>query len=327
MGQHGRRVPAAGPAGGSRRVTLSPRQISDLLTTHGLRPSRALGQNFVTDANTVRRIARLAEVGPGRPGARDRAGAGLADPGPGGDRRRGHRRRGRSAPAPGARGGGRPGRRPARPRRRHDHGLGRGARDRSPAGSWWPTCPTTSPPRWWPTSWTGCRPSSRMVIMVQREVGERLVARPGRPAVRGRLGEGRLLGRGVGGRLRAPHRVPAPTRRSDSALVSIRRRPAPAVDPATVDADDAVRAGPGRLRQAPQDAAAVAGRDWSRPAPSRRRRCKPDSRAENLDLDAWGRLAAAAAPAGRGRRRRAAESTSPMTSQGRGSPGRGARPS
>ena len=46
-------------------MTLSPRQISDLLTTHGLRPSRALGQNFVTDPNTVRRIARLAEVGPG----------------------------------------------------------------------------------------------------------------------------------------------------------------------------------------------------------------------------------------------------------------------
>ena len=42
-----------------------PRQISDLLTTHGLRPSRALGQNFVTDANTVRRIVRLAGVGPG----------------------------------------------------------------------------------------------------------------------------------------------------------------------------------------------------------------------------------------------------------------------
>ncbi len=36
-----------------------------LLQTHGLKPSRALGQNFVVDANTVRRIARLAHVGPG----------------------------------------------------------------------------------------------------------------------------------------------------------------------------------------------------------------------------------------------------------------------
>ena len=46
-------------------MTLTARQVSDLLTTHGLRPSRALGQNFVIDPNTVRRIVRLAETGPG----------------------------------------------------------------------------------------------------------------------------------------------------------------------------------------------------------------------------------------------------------------------
>jgi 16S rRNA (adenine1518-N6/adenine1519-N6)-dimethyltransferase len=46
-------------------VTLSPSDIRDLLARHGLQPSRALGQNFVADPNTVRRIARLAEVGPG----------------------------------------------------------------------------------------------------------------------------------------------------------------------------------------------------------------------------------------------------------------------
>jgi 16S rRNA (adenine1518-N6/adenine1519-N6)-dimethyltransferase len=34
---------------------------------HGLDARRALGQNFVVDPNTVRRIARLAEVGPGDP--------------------------------------------------------------------------------------------------------------------------------------------------------------------------------------------------------------------------------------------------------------------
>src|SRR5579863_9720009 len=32
---------------------------------YGLTPSRALGQNFVVDPNTVRRIARLADVGQG----------------------------------------------------------------------------------------------------------------------------------------------------------------------------------------------------------------------------------------------------------------------
>ena len=36
-----------------------------LLKESGVNPSRALGQNFVADANTVRRIARLAGVGPG----------------------------------------------------------------------------------------------------------------------------------------------------------------------------------------------------------------------------------------------------------------------
>ena len=39
--------------------------INELLTRGGLAPRRDLGQNFVADPNTVRRIARLAEVGPG----------------------------------------------------------------------------------------------------------------------------------------------------------------------------------------------------------------------------------------------------------------------
>src|SRR5438477_8452524 len=46
-------------------MTLSRREVLDLLDAHSLRPSRALGQNFVADPNTVRRIARLAGVGPG----------------------------------------------------------------------------------------------------------------------------------------------------------------------------------------------------------------------------------------------------------------------
>lgn len=46
-------------------MTLTPVQVRDLLDRHGLTPSRALGQNFVVDPNTVRRIARLAGVGPG----------------------------------------------------------------------------------------------------------------------------------------------------------------------------------------------------------------------------------------------------------------------
>jgi len=46
-------------------VTLSARRIKELLAERGLHPSRALGQNFVGDPNTVRRIAELSGVGPG----------------------------------------------------------------------------------------------------------------------------------------------------------------------------------------------------------------------------------------------------------------------
>jgi len=55
-------------------VTLTRRQVGELLERHGLEPRRSLGQNFVVDPNTVRRIAELAglnsndrvvEVGPG----------------------------------------------------------------------------------------------------------------------------------------------------------------------------------------------------------------------------------------------------------------------
>jgi 16S rRNA (adenine1518-N6/adenine1519-N6)-dimethyltransferase len=53
---------------------LTPASIQALLDKHGVRPGRALGQNFLADPNTARRIARLAgveagarvvEVGPG----------------------------------------------------------------------------------------------------------------------------------------------------------------------------------------------------------------------------------------------------------------------
>ena len=46
-------------------MTLSRRDVRRLLDEHGIDPSRARGQNFVVDPNTVRRVARLAGVGPG----------------------------------------------------------------------------------------------------------------------------------------------------------------------------------------------------------------------------------------------------------------------
>jgi 16S rRNA (adenine1518-N6/adenine1519-N6)-dimethyltransferase len=46
-------------------VTHGRAEIHELLLANDLRPSRALGQNFVADGNTVRRIVKLAGVGPG----------------------------------------------------------------------------------------------------------------------------------------------------------------------------------------------------------------------------------------------------------------------
>jgi 16S rRNA (adenine1518-N6/adenine1519-N6)-dimethyltransferase len=47
-------------------VTLGRAEIRELLEANDLRPSRALGQNFVADGNTVRRIVRLAGVEDGQ---------------------------------------------------------------------------------------------------------------------------------------------------------------------------------------------------------------------------------------------------------------------
>jgi 16S rRNA (adenine1518-N6/adenine1519-N6)-dimethyltransferase len=44
---------------------LTPAEIRSLFDVHGFRPSRALGQNFLADPNTARRVVRLAEVSAG----------------------------------------------------------------------------------------------------------------------------------------------------------------------------------------------------------------------------------------------------------------------
>jgi len=44
---------------------VTPGEIRELLRRHGVRPSKALGQNFLVDENTARRIVRLAELCPG----------------------------------------------------------------------------------------------------------------------------------------------------------------------------------------------------------------------------------------------------------------------
>jgi 16S rRNA (adenine1518-N6/adenine1519-N6)-dimethyltransferase len=55
--------PAGEPEPGS--ALLGPGEVRALAARLGLRPTKTLGQNFVVDANTVRRIVRTAGVGPG----------------------------------------------------------------------------------------------------------------------------------------------------------------------------------------------------------------------------------------------------------------------
>ncbi len=44
---------------------LTPARVRELLAGHGLRPTKALGQNYLVDPNTARKVVRLAGVEPG----------------------------------------------------------------------------------------------------------------------------------------------------------------------------------------------------------------------------------------------------------------------
>ena len=47
-------------------MTLTRTEVLDLLDRHGLAPSRAMGQNFVVDPNTITAMVRSAELAPGQ---------------------------------------------------------------------------------------------------------------------------------------------------------------------------------------------------------------------------------------------------------------------
>jgi 16S rRNA (adenine1518-N6/adenine1519-N6)-dimethyltransferase len=44
---------------------LTPGRVRELLARHGLRPAKALGQHYLADPNTARKVARLAGIEPG----------------------------------------------------------------------------------------------------------------------------------------------------------------------------------------------------------------------------------------------------------------------
>jgi 16S rRNA (adenine1518-N6/adenine1519-N6)-dimethyltransferase len=127
----------------------------------------------------------------------------------------------------------------------------------------------------------------RMLVMVQREVGERLAATVGDEqygAVSVKVAywaTSKVVGR-------VPSTVFVPQPKVESALVAIERRPRPAVD---VDADELfalVRAGFGQRRKMLRGAlrGVVTDDDFACAG------VRPEARAEELDVDAWGRLTA-----------------------------------
>lgn len=270
-------------------MTLTRTQVTDLLTRHGLRPSRALGQNFVADPNTVRRIARLAGVGPG-----DR----VLEIGPGlGALTTALAETGATVVAVEA--------------DRHLIPVLQEVVGERPSVRIVHADAMT-------VDWSellGDEPGwvlvanlpyniatplvadlldqvpviARMLIMVQREVGERLSAGVGDDAY-GAVSvkvaywaQARIAGR-------VPASVFVPRPNVESVLVDIRRRPAPVVDPATV--------GPGRLFEVVRAGFATRRKMLRRalagvvaPEAFAAAGVSPASRAEELDVEAWGRLA------------------------------------
>jgi 16S rRNA (adenine1518-N6/adenine1519-N6)-dimethyltransferase len=267
-------------------VTLGPRETRELLRQHGLSPRQSRGQNFVVDPNTVRRIARLARVGPGDHVVEIGAGLGALT---------------RALLDTGAK----------VTAIEMDEGLAAVLLEVVPDA----TIVTADAREVDWKSLLGGQPAvlvanlpynvatpivadlldevpliRRMLVMVQAEVGARLAARPGSKAYGAVSVKVAYWARAsvVG---RVPPTVFLPQPNVDSALVAIERRDVPAGPPGVVPTElfALVRAGFGQRRKtlrrslaglADGDDFAVAGVD-------------PGARAEQLDVDAWGRLALA----------------------------------
>ena len=321
-------------------MTLSRREITDLLARHGIRPSRALGQNFVVDPNTVRRVARLAGVGVGDRVVEIGAGLGsltlalaetgasvtaveidryvlpalreivepvgvrvveadalrldwddvLGSPAGGGavgdaDADAGAGTGGVAGPDAGVDAVVRPGGAAA------TGGAG-------PGGGGWvlvANLPYKIATPLVADLLDGVPAISRMLVMVQREVGERLAASVGDDAYGAVSVKVAYWARAsVVGRVPATVFLPAP--KVESALVRIDRREAPAVDPGVVSAErlfSVVRAGFAHRRKMLRGALAGVVDPEAFAAAG----VSPQARAEELDVEAWGRLAAWPAPA------------------------------
>lgn len=270
-------------------MTLSRPEIQRLLAEHGLRPSRALGQHFVADPNTVRRIVRLAGVGEGSRVVEIGAGLGsltlaLAEVGAqvvavevdrglvGVVRELVAGKRVEVVEADAL-------------RLDWDELLGE-----EPGWSLVANLPYNVATPVVVRVLEEAPQVGSMLVMVQREVGERLAAVPGDPAYGAvSVKVAYWATASVVGRVPATVFVPRP--KVASALVRLVRRPEPAVAPADVAYErlcEVVRAGFGQRRKMLRrslagvvDPEAFAGAGVS-----------PEARAEDLGVEAWGRLAA-----------------------------------
>jgi len=274
--------------------------VRGLLAEHGVRPSRALGQNFLADPNTARRIVALAGVGPGDRVLEIGPGIGsltvaLVDTGAEVvaleiDRH--------LVPLLEAVVAGMPNVRVVRDDALTvpwDAVLGPDSPD-DPAQTW--HCVSNLPYNVATPVVVRlleeCPRVMHLLLMVQREVGERLAAGPGDDAY-GAVSvkvayytTARVVGT-------VPATVFFPTPKVESALVRLERRPAPPVDVPSPDAlFTIVRAGFAQRRKMLRSAL--------RPLLGARTEAvltaagvRPDARAEVLGLDEWAALARQAA--------------------------------
>ena len=275
---------------------LSGADIHRLLDQHGLRPSRALGQNFVADPNTVRRIARLAGVGPGSSVVEIGAGLGsltlaLAEAGATVvavevDRHLLPVLRTVVADADVTVVAG------DALRLDWDGLLG----PADPEGGWHLVANlpyNVATPVVLRVLEEAPRVGS-LLVMVQREVGERMAARAGDEAYGAVSARIAYWARAeVVGRVPATVFVPRP--KVESVLVRLVRRPVPAVDPDVVGYErlrTVIRAGFAQRRKMLRRSLAGVVDPGAFAAAG----VSPGSRAEELDVAAWGRLAAWPAP-------------------------------
>jgi 16S rRNA (adenine1518-N6/adenine1519-N6)-dimethyltransferase len=271
-------------------VTHSGADIARLMSEYGLRPSRALGQNFVADPNTVRRVARLSGAGPGSHVLEIGAGLGsltlaLAETGAAvvaveTDRHLLPALRSVAEPA----------------------GVTVVEGDAMTMdlagllaahhGDWSlvANLPYNVATPLVMRTLVEVPAVTDLLVMVQREVGERMAAGPGDAAYGSVSVRIAYFARAeVVGRVPATVFVPRP--RVESALVRIERLPAPAVDPALVSYERlarVVKAGFGQRRKMLRRSLA----DVVDSSAFERAGIRPDARAEELSVADWGRLAA-----------------------------------